>query len=112
MHRASTKPSAAPAPSSGTRSAMRSAGSTAIATATRSARTATRWSNESSEALDAFEEAQQQPGDRFGLLLLHPVPCPVDQVHAGHPAAGAGLHRLEVAGLLVDAPVSGGGAVG
>src|SRR5882672_12647440 len=56
-----------------------------------------------------FQEVEQQPRDRLGLLLLHPVPCIGDQVAAAHVGAGARLHALEGSGELVDAPIGNAG---
>ena len=40
------------------------------------------------------------------LFLLHPVPGPVDQMHAAHVGARGLLHPLHGAGVLIDAPVA------
>src|SRR5258706_2206920 len=56
-----------------------------------------------------FQEVEQQPCDRLGLLLLDPVSGTWDEVAAPHLRAGLGLHALEGAGHLVDAPVGAAG---
>src|SRR6185295_15606950 len=56
-----------------------------------------------------FQEVEQQPRHCLGLLLLDPVSRARDEVAAPHPRAGLALHALEVAGLLVDAPIGGAG---
>src|SRR5688572_25808293 len=52
------------------------------------------------------QEVQQQPADRLGLLLLHPMAGAVEQVGADHTGAGGLLHALEGAGPLIDTPIA------
>src|SRR5690242_12235365 len=54
------------------------------------------------------QELQQQFTDAFRLLLLDPVTRARNEVTAAHLRAGS-LHLLQVAGLLIDAPVVGAG---
>src|SRR5262249_11094044 len=51
------------------------------------------------------QEIKEQARDLFRLLLLHPVPCPVDQVRAA-PGFAHLRHPLERAGKLLEAPVA------
>src|SRR5579885_186535 len=55
------------------------------------------------------QKLRQQAADRLGLLLLDPVAGAVDEAAEQHLRQGALLHPLEVAGLLVDAPVARAG---
>ena len=53
-----------------------------------------------------LQEPYEQLAYFLRLFLLHPVACPVDQVAAQHPCARAALHLVDIAGLLIDAPVA------
>src|SRR5262245_43138398 len=54
-----------------------------------------------------LEEFEQQPGHFLRLLLLHPVPRPLDQMRALELGADdRHLHRLEDTRYLVGAPIA------
>src|SRR5687767_11008343 len=55
------------------------------------------------------QKVEQQPVDALRLLLLHPVASALDEVTAAQVGAGLRLHTLEIARLLVDAPVGRAG---
>src|SRR5579863_258778 len=57
-------------------------------------------------ALQLPQEIDQQPGDRLGLFLLHPVTGAVDQVTSPHVRARGSLHSFEIARPLVDPPIA------
>src|SRR5690349_23669601 len=52
------------------------------------------------------QEFQHQPRHLFRPLLLHPVAGAGHEVATEHLRAGLGLHLLEVAWLLIDAPIA------
>src|SRR5262249_35837627 len=53
-----------------------------------------------------LQNLHQQLAPPFRLLLLHPMPDPVDEVAADHTRACVLLHPLEIAGALVGSPVA------
>src|SRR5437764_11011592 len=57
------------------------------------------------------EEVDEQGGRVLRLFLLHPVSGAGNQVRAAEVAAAPALHALELAGLLVHAPVARAGYV-
>src|SRR5262245_37008788 len=59
----------------------------------------------------AAEEVDQQRGRLLRLLLLYPVPCAGQEVRAAEIGAHLALHALELARLLVHAPVARAGDV-
>src|SRR5689334_2727187 len=55
--------------------------------------------------LRGLQELDQQPAHFARLLLLHPVPCAIDEMAPDHVGTDFCLHRLKNAGQLIRATV-------